>query len=84
MSRRQKAPATSTRRRRPRRAALRSADGAKRSALLSRLHRPVPSQRAGPAALRRSGRFMADVQTDLERRGVPAERIHTESFGPVG
>jgi ferredoxin-NADP reductase/predicted pyridoxine 5'-phosphate oxidase superfamily flavin-nucleotide-binding protein len=28
--------------------------------------------------------FMADVQTDLERRGVPAERIHTESFGPVG
>ena len=35
MSRRQKAPATSTRRRRPRRAALRSADGAKRSALTS-------------------------------------------------
>lgn len=28
--------------------------------------------------------FMADVQSDLERRGVPAERVHTESFGPVG
>ena len=28
--------------------------------------------------------FMADVQTELERRGVPAERIHTESFGPAG
>jgi len=29
-------------------------------------------------------RFMADVQTDLQRRGVPAEQIHTESFGPAG
>ncbi len=29
-------------------------------------------------------RFMADIQTDLERRDVPAEHIHTESFGPVG
>ncbi len=29
-------------------------------------------------------RFMADIQTALERRNVPAERIHTESFGPVG
>ncbi len=29
-------------------------------------------------------RFMADVQSALERRNVPAERIHTESFGPVG
>lgn len=28
--------------------------------------------------------FMADVQTDLERRGIPSEQIHTESFGPVG
>ncbi len=28
--------------------------------------------------------FMADIQRDLERRGVPAERIHTESFGPSG
>jgi len=28
--------------------------------------------------------FMAGVQADLERRGVPAERIHSESFGPVG
>ena len=28
--------------------------------------------------------FMAGVQTDLERQGVPAERIHTESFGPKG
>jgi ferredoxin-NADP reductase/predicted pyridoxine 5'-phosphate oxidase superfamily flavin-nucleotide-binding protein len=28
-------------------------------------------------------RFMADVQSDLERRGVCAERIHTESFGPA-
>lgn len=29
-------------------------------------------------------RFMAEVQTALERRGVSAEHIHTESFGPVG
>ncbi len=29
-------------------------------------------------------RFMADILTDLERRGVPAEHIHTETFGPVG
>jgi hypothetical protein len=29
-------------------------------------------------------RFMADVQNDLERRGVPADHIHTESFGPAG
>ena len=29
-------------------------------------------------------RFMADIQTGLERRGVPAEHIHTESFGPTG
>lgn len=28
-------------------------------------------------------RFMADVQTDLEGRGIPSEHIHTESFGPV-
>ena len=28
--------------------------------------------------------FMADVQTDLERRGIPSAHIHTESFGPVG
>ena len=27
--------------------------------------------------------FMAAVQADLERRGVGAERIHSESFGPV-
>jgi ferredoxin-NADP reductase/predicted pyridoxine 5'-phosphate oxidase superfamily flavin-nucleotide-binding protein len=25
--------------------------------------------------------FMAELQTDLERRGIHAERIHTESFG---
>ena len=29
-------------------------------------------------------RFMADIQTGLEQGGVPAEHIHTESFGPVG
>ena len=29
-------------------------------------------------------RFMADLQTELERRNIPAEHIHTESFGPVG
>jgi len=29
-------------------------------------------------------RFMADIQTDLERRGVPAGNIHTETFGPAG
>jgi hypothetical protein len=28
-------------------------------------------------------RFMADVQTELERSGVSADHIHTESFGPV-
>jgi ferredoxin-NADP reductase/predicted pyridoxine 5'-phosphate oxidase superfamily flavin-nucleotide-binding protein len=28
-------------------------------------------------------RFMADVQTALERRGVAADLIHAESFGPV-
>jgi ferredoxin-NADP reductase len=28
--------------------------------------------------------FMASIQVDLERRGVPPERIHTESFGPAG
>ena len=29
-------------------------------------------------------RFMASVQDGLEARGVCSERIHTESFGPVG
>ena len=29
-------------------------------------------------------RFMAAVQTDLERLGVPGSRIHSESFGPAG
>ncbi len=29
-------------------------------------------------------RFMADIQSDLERRNIPPEQIHTESFGPVG
>ena len=28
-------------------------------------------------------RFMADVQTELEHRGIIAEHIHTESFGPA-
>ncbi len=28
--------------------------------------------------------FMADVQTDLERRNVPTAHIHSESFGPAG
>ena len=28
--------------------------------------------------------FMAGVQSDLEARGIPADNIHTESFGPVG
>jgi ferredoxin-NADP reductase/predicted pyridoxine 5'-phosphate oxidase superfamily flavin-nucleotide-binding protein len=28
--------------------------------------------------------FMASIQTDLEQRGVAVERIHTESFGPLG
>lgn len=27
--------------------------------------------------------FMAELQSGLEQRGVPAERIHTESFGPA-
>ena len=29
-------------------------------------------------------RFMAEVHSALEHRGVPSEHIHTESFGPVG
>lgn len=29
-------------------------------------------------------RFMAEIHTALEARGVPAEHIHTETFGPVG
>ena len=28
--------------------------------------------------------FMADLQSDLERRKICPERIHTESFGPAG
>ncbi len=28
--------------------------------------------------------FMADIQAELESRGVPLGQIHTESFGPVG
>ena len=28
--------------------------------------------------------FMANMQTGLITRGVPADRIHTETFGPVG
>lgn len=28
--------------------------------------------------------FMAEVQSDLERRGIPPEQIHTETFGPAG
>lgn len=27
--------------------------------------------------------FMADIQADLERRNVPLDQIHTESFGPA-
>jgi hypothetical protein len=29
-------------------------------------------------------RFMAEIHTALEAQGVPAEHIHTETFGPVG
>jgi len=29
-------------------------------------------------------RFMADVQSELEHQSVPADQIHTETFGPVG
>ena len=29
-------------------------------------------------------RFMADVQSELEHQNVPADQIHTETFGPVG
>jgi ferredoxin-NADP reductase/predicted pyridoxine 5'-phosphate oxidase superfamily flavin-nucleotide-binding protein len=28
-------------------------------------------------------RFMADIQSDLERQGICPERIHTETFGPA-
>lgn len=27
--------------------------------------------------------FMAEIQADLERRGIPPEQIHTENFGPA-
>jgi ferredoxin-NADP reductase len=29
-------------------------------------------------------RFMADIQAELERRDVPVDQIHTETFGPTG
>ena len=29
-------------------------------------------------------RFMADIQAELERRHVPVDQIHTETFGPTG
>jgi len=29
-------------------------------------------------------RFMADIQTELEQQNVPADQIHTETFGPAG
>ncbi len=29
-------------------------------------------------------RFMADIQADLERRNVPSDQIHYETFGPAG
>ncbi len=28
--------------------------------------------------------FMANLQAELERRNIPANRIHTETFGPAG
>jgi ferredoxin-NADP reductase/predicted pyridoxine 5'-phosphate oxidase superfamily flavin-nucleotide-binding protein len=28
--------------------------------------------------------FMAEIQDELERRGIPGEHIHVESFGPMG
>lgn len=28
--------------------------------------------------------FMADIQSTLERRNVPLDRVHTETFGPAG
>ena len=28
--------------------------------------------------------FMSEIQTALEERGVARERVHSESFGPVG
>jgi ferredoxin-NADP reductase len=28
--------------------------------------------------------FMAAIQTSLEGRGISADKIHTESFGPIG
>ena len=49
-------------------------------ALLARLVKNVEAHYflCGPT------RFMADIQSDLERQGICPERIHTESFGPVG
>ncbi len=49
-------------------------------ALLARLvgHLDAHFMLCGPTG------FMAQIQSELERRDVPAERIHTESFGPVG
>ena len=49
-------------------------------ALLARLA-PEPDADyyvCGPA------RFMAEIQDSLEQRGVAPERIHSESFGPIG
>lgn len=48
--------------------------------LVARLHPALDAEYflCGPAG------FMADLQSGLERRGVPAERIHTDSFGPAG
>jgi hypothetical protein len=51
-------------------------DGALLASLLPDLD--VEFYLCGPVA------FMADLQGDLERRGVPPERIHGESFGPLG
>ena len=41
-------------------------------------HRDAQFYLCGPVS------FMAGIQEGLEALGVPSERIHSESFGPVG
>ena len=38
----------------------------------------------GPLPSVRPGGLHGAIQGELEARGVPAEQIHSESFGPVG
>jgi ferredoxin-NADP reductase/predicted pyridoxine 5'-phosphate oxidase superfamily flavin-nucleotide-binding protein len=56
------------------------AEGRVDGALLQSLHPDLDAEfyLCGPIG------FMAELRTTLEQRGVPGERIHTESFGSIG